>query len=53
LIAARALCDRCSSPSSTARLDLITRRAHTLSQLLEEGVAIRAADIPGADEVML
>jgi DNA invertase Pin-like site-specific DNA recombinase len=31
----------------------ITRRAHTLSQLLEEGVAIRAADMPGADELML
>jgi DNA invertase Pin-like site-specific DNA recombinase len=36
-----------------ARLDRITRRAHTLSQLLEEGVAIRAADMPGADELML
>jgi DNA invertase Pin-like site-specific DNA recombinase len=36
-----------------ARLDRITRRAHTLSQLLEAGVAIRAADMPGADELML
>jgi DNA invertase Pin-like site-specific DNA recombinase len=36
-----------------ARLDRITRRAHTLSQLLEEGVSIRAADMPGADELML
>ena len=36
-----------------ARLDRITRRAHTLLQLLEEGVAIRTADIPGADELML
>lgn len=36
-----------------ARLDRITRRAHTLSQLLEEGVAIRAADMPGADDLMM
>ena len=31
-----------------ARLDRITRRAHTLSGLLEEGYQIRAADMPGA-----
>ena len=36
-----------------ARLDRITRRAHTLSQLLEEGYAIRAADMPGADDLMM
>ncbi|BDG74046.1 recombinase family protein [Roseomonas fluvialis] len=36
-----------------ARLDRITRRAHTLSQLLEDGVSIRAADMPGADDLML
>ena len=36
-----------------ARLDRITRSAHTLSQLLEEGYAIRAADMPGADDLML
>lgn len=36
-----------------ARLDRITRRAHTLSQLLEEGVSLRAADMPGADDLML
>ena len=30
-----------------ARLDRITRRAHTLSQLLEDGTSIRAADMPG------
>ncbi|MGK7871118.1 recombinase family protein [Falsiroseomonas sp. E2-1-a20] len=35
-----------------ARLDRITRRAHTLSQLLEDGVSIRAADMPGDDELM-
>ena len=36
-----------------ARLDRITRRAHTLSQLLEEGVSIRAADMPDADDLMM
>ena len=36
-----------------ARVDRITKRAHTLPQLLEECVAIRAADMPGADELML
>lgn len=36
-----------------ARLDRITRRAHTLSGLLEEGYAIRAADMPGADDLMM
>jgi DNA invertase Pin-like site-specific DNA recombinase len=36
-----------------ARLDRITRRAHTLSQLLEDGVSIRTADMPGADDLMM
>jgi len=36
-----------------ASLDRITRRAHTLSQLLEDGISIRAADMPGADDLML
>ena len=36
-----------------ARLDRITRRAHTLSQLLEEGHSVRAADMPGADDLMM
>ncbi|WP_426960162.1 recombinase family protein [Muricoccus radiodurans] len=36
-----------------ARLDRITRRAHTLSGLLEEGISIRAADMPGADDLMM
>ncbi|GGJ43099.1 recombinase family protein [Neoroseomonas lacus] len=31
----------------------LTRRAHTLSQLLEDGVSIRAADMPGAGDLML
>ena len=36
-----------------ARLDRITRRAHTLSQLLEDGYSLRAADMPGADDLMM
>ena len=36
-----------------ARLDRITRRAHTLSGLLEEKYQIRAADMPGADDLMM
>lgn len=36
-----------------SRLDRITRRAHTLSQLLEDGYSIRAADMPGADDLMM
>ena len=36
-----------------ARLDRITRRAYTLSQLLEDGYSIRAADMPGADVIMM
>lgn len=38
---------------AAARLDRITRRAHTLSGLLEEGYQIRAADMPGADDLMM
>jgi hypothetical protein len=33
--------------------DRITRRAHTLSQLLEDSYSIRAADMPGADDLMM
>ena len=36
-----------------ARLDRITRRAHMLSQLLEDGYSVRAADMPGADDLMM
>ena len=36
-----------------ARLDRITRRAYTLSQLLEDGYSVRAADMPGADDLMM
>jgi hypothetical protein len=51
--AALARCRQIGAVLVAARLDRITRRAHTLSQLLEEGVAIRAADMPGADVLML
>ncbi len=43
---------RCPAYSSYT-LDRITRRAHTFSGLLEEGYAIRAADMPGADDLMM
>jgi hypothetical protein len=36
-----------------ARLDRIARYAHTLSQSLKEGHAIRAADMPGADGLIM
>ncbi|GGC71616.1 hypothetical protein GCM10011504_56600 [Siccirubricoccus deserti] len=46
--AALARCRQFGAVLVAARLDRITRRAHTLSQLLEEGYATRAADMPGA-----
>ena len=51
--AALAVCRRLGATLVAARLDRITRRAHTLSQLLEDGVSLRAADMPGADDLML
>ncbi|MBR0670564.1 recombinase family protein [Neoroseomonas soli] len=51
--AALARCRRLDAVLVAARLDRITRRAHTLSQLLEDGFSIRAADMPGADDLML
>jgi DNA invertase Pin-like site-specific DNA recombinase len=51
--AALARCRQLGAVLVAARLDRITRRAHTLSQLLEDGYPIRAADMPGADELML
>jgi hypothetical protein len=50
---ALARCRQLGAVSVAARLVRITRRAHTLSQLPEVGVAIRAADMPGADELAL
>jgi hypothetical protein len=47
---------RCRQPGAVlvaARLDRITRRAHTLSQLLEEDMAISRADMSGANGSML
>lgn len=51
--AALVRCRQLGATLVAARLDRITRRAHTLSQLLEDGVSLRAADMPGADELML
>jgi len=51
--AALARCRKLGAILVAARLDRITRRAHTLSQLLEDGVSIRAADMPGADDLMM
>jgi DNA invertase Pin-like site-specific DNA recombinase len=51
--AALTRCRQLGAVLVTARLDRITRRAHTLSDLLEEGLSIRAADMPGADDLMM
>ena len=51
--AALTRCRQLGAVLVAARLDRITRRAHTLSQLLEDGVSIRAADMPGADDLMM
>ncbi|WP_431285598.1 recombinase family protein [Humitalea sp. 24SJ18S-53] len=51
--AALAKCRQLGAVLVAARLDRITRRAHTLSGLLEEGLLLRAADMPTADELML
>ncbi|MBR0648757.1 recombinase family protein [Roseomonas terrae] len=51
--AALARCRQLDAVLVAARLDRITRRAHTLSQLLEDGISIRAADMPNADDLML
>jgi DNA invertase Pin-like site-specific DNA recombinase len=51
--AALARCRQLGAVLAAARLDRITRRAHTLSQLLEEGHSVRAADMPGADDLMV
>jgi len=50
---ALARCRQLGAILVAARLDRITRRAHTLSQLLEDGISIRAADMPGADDLMM
>src|SRR4051794_34147827 len=51
--AALARCRQLGAVLAAARLDRITRRAHTLSQLLEDGYSIRTADMPGADDLMM
>ncbi len=51
--AALARCRQLSAVLVAARLDRITRRAHTLSGLLEEGYQIRAADMPSVDDMIM
>lgn len=51
--AALARCRQLGAVLVAARLDRITRRAHTLSQLLEDGYSVRAADMPAADDLMM
>ena len=51
--AALTRCRQLGAVLLAARLDRITRRAHTLSHLLEEGYSIRAVDMPGADDLMM
>ena len=51
--AALTRCRQLGAVLVAARLDRITRRAHTLSQLLEDGISIRAAEMPGADDLMM
>jgi hypothetical protein len=46
-------CRQLGAVLAAARLDRITRRAHTLSQLVEDGYSVRAADMPGADDLMM
>ena len=51
--AALTRCRQLGAVLVAARLDRITRRAHTLSQLPEDGYSVRAADMPGADDLMM
>ena len=51
--AALTRCRQLGAVLAAARLDRVTRRAHTLSQLLEDGYSVRAADMPGADDLMM
>jgi DNA invertase Pin-like site-specific DNA recombinase len=51
--AALARCRQLDAVLLAARLDRITRRAHTLSQLLEDKYSIRTADMPSADDLMM
>lgn len=46
-------CRRMGAYLVAAKLDRITRKAHTLSALLEEGIRPRTADMPDADDLML
>jgi DNA invertase Pin-like site-specific DNA recombinase len=51
--AALARCRLLGAVLVAARLDRITRRAHTPSQLLEDGHSVGAADMPGAEDLVM
>ena len=51
--AALTRCRQLGAVLVAARLNRITRRAHTLSQLLEDGYSILAADMLGAGDLMM
>jgi hypothetical protein len=51
--AALVRCRQLGAVLAAARLDRVARRAHTLSQLLEDGYSVRAADMPGADDLIM
>jgi DNA invertase Pin-like site-specific DNA recombinase len=52
-LAALTRCRQGGAVLVAARLNRITRRTHTLLGLLEEGVSVQGADMPGADELMM
>lgn len=52
-LAALAECRRMGAFLVAAKVDRISRRAHALSALLEEGIRPRTADMPDADDLML
>ncbi len=52
-LAALVRCRQLGAVLVAARLDRITRRAHILFGLLEEGYRIQAADMPGVDDLIM
>ena len=49
--AALSRCRQLGAVLAAARLDRITRRTHTLLRLLDDGYPVRAADVPGPDNL--
>ena len=50
-LAAITRCRQLWAVLAAARLDRITRRAHTLFRMLDDGYPVRAADVPGPDNL--